>query len=231
MMPKILVVEDENHIRENIVNFLLSQGYPVIAAPDGRKALEIFSKEKPDLILLDIMLPELNGFDTCREIRRISQIPVIMLTAKGDEVDKLIGLELGADDYITKPFSLREVEARIRAVLRRTRNSVSPVEEDDIFTIRDLQVNFTKREVSVQGTHIDLTPSEYTILVTLVKSPGRPFSRLQLLNATLGESYAGYERAIDTHISNLRKKIESDPAKPVYILTVYGFGYKIGGIT
>jgi len=225
--PLILVVDDEEQIRETVAQFLEKEGYRIRKAANGQEALEKFNNKIPDLILLDLMLPRITGFDVCKEIRKTSQVPIIMLTAKGEEIDKLIGLELGADDYITKPFSLREVEARIKAVLRRTQG-VSQEQKEEKLNFNGLEINTNKREVLVKGQLIELTPSEYAILITLAKSPGRPFSRLQLLNATLGESYAGYERAIDTHVSNLRKKIEDNPQEPVYIQTVYGIGYKFG---
>jgi len=225
--PLILVLDDEEQIRETVAQFLEKEGYRIRKAANGQEALEKFNNKIPDLILLDLMLPRITGFDVCKEIRKTSQVPIIMLTAKGEEIDKLIGLELGADDYITKPFSLREVEARIKAVLRRTQG-VSQEQKEEKLNFNGLEINTNKREVLVKGQLIELTPSEYAILITLAISPGRPFSRLQLLNATLGESYAGYERAIDTHVSNLRKKIEDNPQEPVYIQTVYGIGYKFG---
>ncbi|MDK2822232.1 MAG: hypothetical protein PWQ67_54 [Clostridia bacterium] len=224
----VLVVEDEVKIRETLAQFLEKQGYLVEKAANGKEAIEKNSTKKPDLILLDLMLPEINGLEVCKEIRKNSYVPIIMVTAKGEEIDKLIGLELGADDYITKPFSLREVEARIKAVLRRTKVNQGQNETEEVLRFKYLEIKTQTREVIVKGNLIDLTPSEYAILLTLARSPGRPFSRLQLLNATWGESYAGYERAIDTHISNLRKKIEEDPHEPVFIQTVYGIGYKFG---
>ncbi|MFZ5945328.1 MAG: response regulator transcription factor [Bacillota bacterium] len=224
----ILVVDDEEQIREAISDFLTGEGYLVEKAKDGAEALAKFKERIPDLILLDLMLPQINGFDVCKEIRKTSQVPIIMLTAKGQEVDKLIGLEVGADDYITKPFSLREVEARMKAVLRRTKNVPAELNNKAVLRFKYLEINTDTRQVFVKGNAIELTPSEYAILITLSRSPGRPFSRLQLLNSTWGESYAGYERAIDTHISNLRKKIEEDPHEPIFIQTVYGIGYKFG---
>jgi len=226
--PLILVVDDESKIRETIAQFLKEQGYQVEIALNGKEALEMFRKKKPDLILLDLMLPQVSGIEVCKEIRKGSQVPIIMLTAKGDEIDKLIGLELGADDYITKPFSLREVEARMKAVLRRANSSPAELKKEEMLIFKYLEIHPEIREVLVKGKLIELTPSEYAILLTLARSPGRPFSRLQLLNSTWGESYAGYERAIDTHISNLRKKIEEDPHEPTFIQTVYGIGYKFG---
>lgn len=230
MKDTILVVEDENNIRANIVAFLESEGFDIIQAQDGEDALKQFAEKCPDLVILDLMLPKVDGLEVCKQIRRDSDVPIIMVTARDEEIDKLLGLELGADDYITKPFSLRELKARIKAVLRRTKSNTTKDDdgEEEILTLGYLEINLDRREVKKAGTVIDLTPSEYAILTTLCQNVGRPYSRLQLLNATLGESYAGYERAIDTHVSNLRKKIEPNPQRPVYILTVYGLGYKFG---
>ena len=228
MNDTILVVEDESNIRANIVAFLEAEGFDTIQAKDGEEALYLFGEKTPTLVILDLMLPKVDGLEVCKQIRRSSDVPIIMVTARDDEIDKLLGLELGADDYITKPFSLRELKARIKAVLRRTKAGGVKEEEEEILTLGCLEVNLDRREVKKDGITIDLTPSEYAILTTLCQNIGRPYSRLQLLNATLGESYAGYERAIDTHVSNLRKKIEPNPQKPVYILTVYGLGYKFG---
>ena len=227
MKDVILVVEDESNIRANIVAFLEAEGFAAVQAKDGQEALNLFHESRPDLVILDLMLPKVDGLEVCKQIRRDSDVPIIMVTARDEEIDKLLGLELGADDYITKPFSLRELKARIKAVLRRTKSG-GVKDEEEILTLGYLEINLDRREVKKDGAVIDLTPSEYAILTTLCQNIGRPYSRLQLLNATLGESYAGYERAIDTHVSNLRKKIEPNPQKPVYILTVYGLGYKFG---
>ncbi len=226
MQEKILVVEDEENIRQNIADYFTDQGYAVLEAADGEQALDVFEAQKPDLIILDLMLPKIDGIDVCKQIRREHTTPVIMLTARSEEIDKLLGLELGADDYITKPFSLRELNARVKAVFRRSRPVVDHTEDVRVFG--PLKINLDRREVWLNGKTADLTPSEYAILVTLSENVGRPYSRLQLLTATLGESYAGYERAIDTHVSNLRKKIEPNPQKPIFIQTVYGLGYKFG---
>jgi len=174
--------------------------------------------------VLDWMMPGVNGLDVCKSIRQLGNTPVIMLTAKTEEVDKLLGLELGADDYITKPFSLRELVARIKAVLRRTLAGIPA--RDEIIKIKEMEVDMEGREVRVKNKKIDLTPTEFKILNVLAGSPGRVYSRLQLLDAAFGFAYEGYERSIDTHVSNLRKKIEPDPANPEYILTVYGAGYR-----
>lgn len=227
MNEKILVVEDEDAIRGNVKEYLEKQQYQIFEAADGEKGLEMVDQIKPDLIILDLMLPKLDGMEVCKRIRRENNnTPIIMVTARNEEIDKLLGLELGADDYITKPFSLRELNARIKAVFRRSKHIVESVEKVRHFG--KLEINLDRREVYYDGEDINLTPSEYAILVTLSENVGRPYSRLQLLTATLGESYAGYERAIDTHVSNLRKKIEPNPQKPIYIQTVYGLGYKFG---
>jgi DNA-binding response OmpR family regulator len=223
---KILVVEDEDGIRANIREYLESQHYSVFEAADGQAALDMFGEIHPDLIVLDIMLPKLDGMEVCKRIRRTANTPIIMVTARNEEIDKLLGLELGADDYMTKPFSLRELNARVKAVFRRSQ--YHPEAAEEVRTFGKMSINLDRREVFIDGKPIDLTPSEYAILITLSENPGRPYSRLQLLTATLGESYAGYERAIDTHVSNLRKKIEPNPQKPTYIQTVYGLGYKFG---
>lgn len=228
MKDVILIVEDEANIRANIAAFLQAEDFHTLQAKDGEEAIAIFDEQTPDLVILDLMLPKIDGLEVCKHIRRDSDVPIIMVTARDEEIDKLLGLELGADDYITKPFSLRELKARIKAVLRRTKSGSVKAAADEILTFGTLEIDLGRREVKQKGEIVDLTPSEYAILITLCQNVGRPYSRLQLLNATLGESYAGYERAIDTHVSNLRKKIEPNPQKPVYILTVYGLGYKFG---
>lgn len=228
MKDVILIVEDETNIRTNIADFLQAEDFEVVLAKDGEEAIALFGEKRPDLVILDLMLPKIDGLEVCKYIRRDSDVPIIMVTARDEEIDKLLGLELGADDYITKPFSLRELKARIKAVLRRTKSGSAKSTADEVLVFGTLEVDLDRREVKQQGKIVDLTPSEYAILITLCQNIGRPYSRLQLLNATLGESYAGYERAIDTHVSNLRKKIEPNPQKPVYILTVYGLGYKFG---
>lgn len=228
MADVIMVVEDEDNIRANVAEFLQTEGYETVLAKDGEEALRLFEAAPPDLVILDLMLPKVDGLEVCKRLRGHSAVPIIMVTPRNEEIDKLLGLELGADDYITKPFSLRELKARIKAVLRRTKVNPAQAAAEEKLTFGKLEVNLDRREVRVGGKVVDLTPSEYAILTTLCQNIGRPYSRLQLLNATLGESYAGYERAIDTHVSNLRKKIEDNPQKPVYILTVYGLGYKFG---
>ena len=202
MADVIMVVEDEDNIRANVAEFLQTEGYDTILAKDGEEALRFFEQQQPDLVILDLMLPKVDGLEVCKKLRQHSAVPIIMVTARNEEIDKLLGLELGADDYITKPFSLRELKARIKAVLRRTKVNPSQANTEEKLIFGKLEVNLDRREVRVGGKVVDLTPSEYAILTTLCQNIGRPYSRLQLLNATLGESYAGYERAIDTHVSN-----------------------------
>jgi two-component system OmpR family response regulator len=221
---KILVVDDEKRIVEIVRAYLDKEGYRVIEAYDGRSALEIARKESPDLVILDLMLPVMSGWEVCRALRATSSVPIIMLTARDDVTDKIIGLELGADDYVTKPFDPKELVARVKTVLRRTSpGTVSrPVQ-----AVADLTIDRDKREVKRGGEAIELTPIEFDILLAMAESPGRVFSRMQLLDRVQGEAYEGYERTIDSHIKNLRKKIEPDPNHPRYVLTVHGVGYKV----
>jgi len=223
MAQKILVVDDEREIVKLVRAYLEQAGFRVVAAADGQEALTVFRHEKPDLVVLDLSMPRIDGLDVCRTIRRESDTPVIMLTARVEEQDRLIGLELGADDYIVKPFSPREVAARVRAVLRRTRPAPSA---PAAITAADVTLDLTRHAATVAGRPIELTPTEFTLLRAMVAEPGRAFSRMELLDAAQGEAYEGYERTIDTHIKNIRTKIESDPKNPHYIVTVYGVGYK-----
>jgi two-component system alkaline phosphatase synthesis response regulator PhoP len=195
----------------------------VLTAPDGQQALAAFRHDQPDLVILDLNLPKLDGLEVCRAIRRESNVPIIMLTARAEETDRLIGLESGADDYIVKPFSPREVVARVRTVLRR---STSVQELPALIAIGALAIDPVKHEVRLQDRSLDLTPSEFNILLALTSQPGRAFSRMDLLDAAQGEAYEGYERTIDVHIKNLRQKLGDDPRDPKFILTVYGVGYK-----
>ena len=232
---RILVVDDEEKIVNLVRNYLEKEGFEVFTADSGNEALKLFESEKPDLVVLDLMMPDMNGYDVCRRICSVSKTPVIMLTAKTDEVDKLLGLELGADDYITKPFSLRELAARIRVVLRRldrqgTDSSIAENIKGDILVFEDIKLDLRKKTVTVNDKPLALTPTEYKILVLLMSSPGVVFSRLQILEDVLGDYYEGYDRSLDTHISNLRKKLGDDPTSPHYIKTVYGMGYKMEGI-
>jgi two-component system alkaline phosphatase synthesis response regulator PhoP len=227
----ILIVDDEPHIVEVVHDYLKQAGYRVLTARDGQMALTLIRHERPDLVILDLMLPgEMDGLDICRSIRRepsLSEIPIIMLTARIEETDRLIGLELGADDYVTKPFSPREVVARVRAVLRRAGGGGVPPSS---IRVGELEVDLTKRSVTVGGQSLSLTPTEFDLLAILAQNPGRPFTRTQLLDLVYDVAYAGYDRAIDSHIKNLRRKIEPDPREPRYILTVYGVGYKLGEV-
>ncbi len=223
-MKKILVVDDEKKIVEIIKAYLERESYQVFTAYDGKAALEQFLNQHPDLIILDLMLPEISGWDVCRSIRKKSDVPIIMLTARDEVTDKIIGLEMGADDYVTKPFDPKELVSRVGAVLRRAVSKISPKE---IIQISDLRIDLEKRQVRRNDLIIDLTPNEFDILRVMAENPGRVFSRMQLLDQVQGDAYEGYERTIDSHIKNLRKKIELDPEHPNYIITVYGVGYKI----
>jgi len=224
---KILVVDDEQRLVDVVRAYLEREGYQVLTAYDGRAALALARAQRPDLIVLDLMLPEVDGLEVCRILRRESSVPIIMLTARSDETDKLIGLELGADDYVTKPFSPRELVARIRAVLRRM--AAVPATEEAPIIAGDLVIDRSRHEVRRSGELIPVTPTEFTLLVALAERPGHVLTRLQLMDRALGETFEGYERTIDAHIKNLRRKLEPDPAHPRYIITVFGVGYKFGG--
>lgn len=224
----ILVVDDEPHILEVVGDYLRQAGFRVLTARDGQTALTVARHERPDLVILDLMLPgPLDGLEVCRHIRRdplLSDVPIIMLTARDGEADRIVGLELGADDYVTKPFSPRELVARVRAVLRRVGHGVPPAK---VVRVGELVVDLGRRTVTVGGREVSLTPTEFDILAVLARHPGRPFTRAQLIDRVYDVAYAGYDRAIDSHIKNLRRKIEPDPPNPRYILTVYGVGYKL----
>lgn len=223
-MKTILVVDDELKIVKLVRDYLERAGYGVIVAGDGKSALALARSEKPDCIILDLGLPAMDGLDVTRELRRLSNVPIIMLTARSEESDKLIGLELGADDYITKPFSPKELVARVRVVFRRIESFTA---NPDVIRASDLTLDVPRMRVTASDRDIEeLTPTEFTILSTLARSPGRIFTRAQLLDAAHGVAFESYERAIDAHIKNIRRKIEPDPPEPRYILTVYGVGYK-----
>jgi DNA-binding response OmpR family regulator len=224
----ILVVEDEEKLLEVICTFMESKGYRVFAAKDGKKAFELFGKENISLILLDLMLPDITGEEICRKIRMKSRLPIIMLTAKVEEKDLLTGLEIGADDYITKPFSLKELGARVEAVLRRASNDLIPLWSKNSYNEGDLIVDFEQNLILKQQNIVSLTPSELKILSALIKYPGKVFTRNELIDLALGDEFLGFDRAIDSHIKNLRQKID-DPKLPKYILTIHGKGYKFGG--
>jgi DNA-binding response OmpR family regulator len=224
-MKTILVVDDEPKIADLARDYLEHAGFTVRTAADGEAALTAVRRDRPDLVVLDLGLPGLDGLDVTRAIRRDSNLPVIMLTARDDELDKLIGLELGADDYLTKPFSPRELVARVRAVLRRVDAAAEP---DAVTLIRagDLTLDLPRMRADLAGRTIDLTPTEFALLAAMARQPGRIFTRSQLLDAVHGVAFESYERAIDTHIKNIRRKLEPDPRRPVLVLTVYGVGYR-----
>lgn len=226
---KILVVEDEEKIANVIRSFLEAKGYPVVWAQDGKRALDLFDRENFSMILLDLMLPMVSGEEVCRSIRRRSQIPIIMLTAKSDESDMLQGLGIGADDYITKPFSLKTLSARIEAVLRRAGDNINPLYQKKSFFDGDLTVDSESRLIMKQSKEVRLTPHEYSILIALMKHPTKVFTRDELIVAAFGDDFEGFDRTIDSHIKNLRQKIETDPKNPVYVKTVHGVGYRFGG--
>ena len=223
MTNRLLLVDDEVKILDMIDNYLRQEGFETTRASNGNEALELFRNQSFDLVVLDLMLPELNGLEVCKEIRRFSEVPIIMLTAKTDEIDKLLGLELGADDYISKPFSLRELTARIKAVLRRSKNHSPAVAT---ITVKNLRLEPSRFELYVDNTLLTLTPTEFKLINALLEYPGQVLSRLQLLERAYGDIYEGYERSIDTHISNLRRKLEKAGSQ-VFIKSVYGIGYKV----
>jgi DNA-binding response OmpR family regulator len=222
-MKTILVVDDEPKIATLARDYLEHAGFAVLTAGDGPSALTTIRQRRPDLVVLDLGLPGLDGLDVTRELRRASTIPIVMLTARDDELDKLLGLELGADDYLTKPFSPRELVARVRAVLRRADR---PPEAAETIRAGDVVLDVPRMRAEVDGRVVDLTPTEFQLLATMAARPGRIFTRAQLLDALHGIAFETYERAIDSHVKNLRRKIEPDPRSPRYILTVYGVGYR-----
>lgn len=223
---KILIVEDELDLVQVLRDYLEKSGFKVEAQTNGPAALASVKQHPPDLILLDLNLPGVDGLDVARQIRRTSEVPIIMVTARVEEADKLIGLELGADDYVTKPFSPREVVARVRAVLRRA-HALPSVPET--LQSGNVLVDLARHQVEIAGNPVALTPTEFELLAVMVEQPGRAFNRMQLLEATQGEAYEGYERTIDAHIKNLRSKIEADPKNPLLIETVFGVGYRFHG--
>jgi len=223
-VKKILVVDDEKKIVDIVRAYLEREGYQVVVAYEGKSALELARRQSPDLIVLDLMLPEISGWDICRTLRQESDIPIIMLTARDEMADKVVGLELGADDYVTKPFDPKELVSRVRAVLRRSEVRTMP---KALLKVADLSIDTEKRQVIRSGEAIELTPLEFDLLRTLAESPGRVYGRMQLLDRLQGDAYEGYERTIDSHIKNLRKKLEPDPNHPRYIVTIYGVGYKL----
>lgn len=228
-LKNILVVDDEQLIREVVASYLEKQGFRVFGAETGREALQIFEKQTISFVILDLMLPDLSGEEVCTLIRKQSRVPIIMLTAKTMEEDMLRGLDLGADDYITKPFSLKNLYARMRSVLRRSSEDLKPLAARFSWNNGDLVIDYERREVQKRDEAIAMTPIEWKILSALTKYPQKIFTRNDLIALAFDVGYDGYDRVIDTHVKNLRKKIEDDPRKPVYICTVHGMGYRFGG--
>jgi len=226
MTKTVLVVDDEKRLCDLVQAYLTQEGFRVVTAANGQEGLFVARHEKPDVILLDLMMPEMGGYDFIRVHSKERDTPIIILTAKIEESDKVLGLELGADDYVTKPFSMRELTARVRAVLRRM-DKTQP--ETEIIRAADITLDRIGRVVSVGENQVDLTPSEFDLLATLMSAPGRAFSRLDLLERIQGDAFDGYQRTIDVHVRNLRTKIEPDPSHPRYIESVYGVGYRFAG--
>jgi len=222
-MTTVLVVEDELEIARVVRDYLQHAGFEVIVVGDGGSAVASVRSARPDLLVLDLGLPGTDGLDVAREVRRWSETPIVMLTARGDESDRIVGLELGADDYVVKPFSPKELVARVRAVLRRTR---ATQRGDEVIRVADVEINTAKMRVTVAGEAVELTPTEFQLLAALAREPGRVFTRAQLLDAVHGVAIESYERAIDAHVKNLRRKIEPTPGSPRYVLTVHGVGYR-----
>jgi len=223
-MQTILVVDDEPQILRLVRAYLEEAGFRVVTASDGEQALYVARHEQPDLIVLDILMPKMDGLEFTRRIRRERDVPIIMLTARVEETDRIVGLELGADDYITKPFSPRELVARVRAVLRRVQGPPAP---PPVLQFGPISLDRATHTVTVYGKPVDLTPTEFSLLETMMRAPGQVFRRSDLLEAVQGVAFEGYERTVDAHIKNLRRKIEPDPANPRFILTVWGVGYRL----
>ena len=223
-MQTILVVDDEPKIAQLARDYLEHAGFAVLTAADGTSALHAARTRHPDLVVLDLGLPGLDGLDVIRALRAAGPTPIVLVTARDTELDKLLGLELGADDYVTKPFSPRELVARVRAVLRRSERAADP---GDRVEVGDLVLDVPRLRATVDGRAVDLTPTEFAIFETMARSPGRVFTRAQLLDAVHGIAFESYERAIDAHVKNIRRKLEPEPARPRYLLTVYGVGYRV----
>jgi DNA-binding response OmpR family regulator len=223
-VTKILVVEDESKIARLVRDYLEHAGFEAEVVGDGDAALASARRSRPDLVVLDLGLPGRDGLDVARVLRRTSTVPIVMLTARGDEIDRVVGLELGADDYVVKPFSPKELVARVRAVLRRTRAAQAGGPE--VLRVAEVEVDLPRMRVSVGGRPVELTPTEFQLLAALMREPGRVFTRGQLLDAVHGVAFESYERAIDAHVKNLRKKLEPTPGRPRYLLTVHGVGYR-----
>lgn len=223
MSQTILVVDDKKELRVMVQSYLEEEGFRVVLASDGQEALYVARHERPDLIILDLMMPNMGGYDFLKAHKREADTPIVILTARLEESDKILGLELGADDFVTKPFSMRELTARVRAVLRRA--SRAP-QEPEVLRVADVTLDRSSRKVSVESRLVDLTPSEFDLLAAFLSSPGRAFTRAELLDRLQGDAFDGYERTIDVHIRNLRTKLEPNPSKPKYVETVYGVGYR-----
>ena len=226
-VQKIVVIDDEESVREVVRAYLEKDGFRVFTAADGREGLALAEKHQPDLIVLDLMLPDVSGEEICEEVRSRSDVPIVMLTAKASEDERIAGLVAGADDYLVKPFSPRELVARVRAVLRRTQGVETPLVEVLRFDDGRLEIDTVKHEVRRDGAPVDLTPNEYKLLLALARYPGRAYSRYELVERVQGYDFDGFERTIDVHVRNLRKKLEPDPARPRYVETVTGVGYRL----
>lgn len=228
-LVKILIVDDELKILEVVKSFLNDRGFIVFTAENHKEAFEIFDREDISLILLDLMLPEMSGEEICMRIRRRSRVPIIMITAKADENNMLEGLGIGADDYITKPFSLKTLSARIEAVIRRSGSHLEPLYRKCSYNEGDLEIDFDSRKITKGMVEVKLTPNEFNILAALVRYPNKVFTREELITIALGQDFEGSDRTVDTHIKNIRQKIESNPKIPQYVLTIHGVGYRFGG--
>ena len=229
MGPSVLLVEDETNLADAVRLNLEREGFDVRMAKDGVGGLAEARREAPDIIVLDIMLPDLNGLEVCRALRRESDVPILMLTALGEEVDKVVGLELGADDYVTKPFSMRELLARVRAILRRPRNAAGPASPEEVLRSGNLEIDLAAHVVRLDGEAIPMRPREFALLALLVKNPRRVYTRNQMLEALWGHDYIGDERTVDVHIRWLREKLEEKPSDPTRIVTLRGIGYRFEG--
>ena len=228
MNERILIIDDELWVHEVVRAYLEREGFVVYGASDGRQGLDLALTKRPDLVVLDLMLPDLSGEEICRQLRERSDVAILMLTAKSGELERIAGLGIGADDYLTKPFSPLELVARVKAVLRRTKGGEMPLVEQMRFDGGRIEIDSLRHEVRIAGDPVSLTPSEYKLLLALAQYPGRAYSRFELINRVQGHDFEGYERTIDAHIKNLRRKIEPDPRKPHYVETVQGIGYRLG---
>jgi DNA-binding response OmpR family regulator len=229
MAPRILVADDDAQIVRLVKSYLEQAGFGVLSAADGEEALHAIRRERPDLAILDVMMPQRDGFELVRLLRsdpQLASIPILILTARVEDADKLHGLDTGADDYLTKPFNPLEVVARVRALLRRAGGSLQP---SPMVLVRGLRIDLERREVTIDGAAVDLTPTEYELLRALAQNPNHAFTRGELIDSALGYAYEGFERTIDSHVKNLRRKIERDPAAPEYVETVFGVGYRMRG--